>query len=76
MSTKTQNRRQARARPNNLVSVRDAARHTGVPARTIQRWATEGRITAQRDGTKLWRVRVTDVERVAATLKPGRKPGQ
>jgi len=74
--SKTQNRRAQRARPNNLVSVRDAARVTGVPARTIQRWAVEGRITAHRDGPRLWRVSIADVERVNATIKPGRKPGQ
>ena len=73
--SKTQERRAARAQHDGYTTVSEAARTTGVAARTIQRWIAEHRVHAQRHG-KLWRVKLSDVEHVAKTLKPGRKPGQ
>lgn len=62
------------APPAHLITIRRAHQETGVTVRTIQNWASAGRITAQRDGPKLWLVSVEDVLRVAATLKPGKQP--
>jgi len=70
--SKIQARRAARANPDGYTTVSEAARATGVAARTIQRWAMQGRIASHRSG-KLWRVKLHDVQQVAATLKPGRK---
>ena len=74
---KLQNRRQPS--PNDvpregLVPIRQASPLSGVPARTIARWAQQELIEAQKFGPRIWYVNLDDVRRVAATLKPGPKP--
>lgn len=56
-----------------LVPIRTAHAITGIPTRTIQNWAKDGKIRAQRDGPKLWLVSIADIRTVAATIKPGKK---
>ena len=60
--------------PAHLRRISEVAAITGIPRRTLQRWASEGRIEAQRVGAKLWYINLDDVEHVAATLTYGPKP--
>lgn len=46
------------------VSVADAERGTGVPARTVRRWAATGRITVVKRG-KVWLVSLLEVAELA-----------
>ena len=65
----------ARRTPDDLVTTREAHTRTGVPQRTIQRWAQNNLIRSQKRGPKLLYVSVPDILRVAKELKPG-KPGK
>lgn len=70
--------RQARRAPSDLISTREAHIRTGIPQRTLQRWATEeGRIRYERRGKKkkLLYVSLSDILRVAQEIKPGKKAG-
>lgn len=60
--------------PDGMVTVRRAAADTGIAVRTIQTWAKEEQIQAQRHGPRLWYVDLDDCRHLAATLKPGPKP--
>ena len=69
----------ARRASRDFVSTREAHDQTGVPVRTLQRWATkDGRIRFERRGKKkkLLYVSLSDVRRVAKKLKPGKKGGK
>jgi len=69
----------ARRASRDFVSTREAHDQTGVPVRTLQRWATEeGRIRYERRGKKkkLLYVSLSDVRKVAKELKPGKKGGK
>jgi len=69
--------RQRAAAPNGMVTTREASIRTGIPIRTIQRWATEeNKIRWKRRGPKILLVSLEDVKNVAATLKPGKKAGE
>ena len=65
--------RQARRAPSDLVTTREANIRTGIPQRTIQRWAKENRIRSEKRGPKLLYVSVSDILRVAQEIKPGKK---
>ena len=60
--------------PEGLRPIREASPLTGVPPRTIARWAQEGKIRAQKFGPRIWYVSVEDVQHLAETLRPGPKP--
>lgn len=75
MTTLRQRRKHqaAAAIPTRMRSIRDVHTFTGIPIRTLQAWAQKGRVKAVRDGAKLWYVSLSDVQHVAATLRPGPK---
>ncbi len=60
--------------PAHLRRVSDVAALTGIPRRTLQRWASEGRIEAHKHGPRLWYINMDDAQRLAETLTPGPKP--
>jgi len=72
---RTQQIRAARRAPSDLVTTREAHIRTGIPQRTIQRWAQDNRIRNEKRGPKLLYVSVSDILRVAQNLKPGKKAG-
>lgn len=47
----------------NLVSIAEAETATGKPARTLQRWAASGRISARRIGARTWLVDLESIRR-------------
>jgi len=57
-----------------LRPLREVAAITGIPRRTLRRWAGEGRIEAEKRGISQWYISVEDARRVSETLTPGPKP--
>ena len=67
-------RQKAQHPPHQMVTTREASIRTGIPVRTIQRWATkENRVGWKRRGPKILLVSLADVIEIAKTLKPGKK---
>jgi excisionase family DNA binding protein len=62
------------APPQGLVTIHQAAAETGVTKRTLQDWAKDGKIKAQKSGPKIWYVDLSDAREMARTSKPGTKP--
>jgi hypothetical protein len=77
MTSLTHTRRQnnkAAIIPTTLRPIREVAIQTGIPARTLRRWAKEGRIDARRQGPKLWYIDPKQAQALSLTLKPGPTP--
>jgi excisionase family DNA binding protein len=56
-----------------VLSVHPVAVRFGVSDRTVRLWAKKGRLPGFKDGPKIWRFRVTDVETVRARLMNRRR---
>lgn len=61
--------------PEGMVTTRHAALVTGAHQVSIQEWARDKKIRAERYGKKQWRwyVNLKDVKQMARTSKPGRQ---
>jgi excisionase family DNA binding protein len=59
-----------------ILSVHTVAIRFGVSDRTVRLWAEKGRLRGFKDGPKVWRFRVTDVEAVRARLAARRNMGR
>ena len=58
----------------NLRTVTDVHQSTGIPKRTLARWAQEKRITAIKVAPRLWLISQEEAIALQGTLKPGPKP--
>jgi len=56
-----------------ILSVHTVAIRLGVSDRTVRLWAARGRLTAFKDGPKIWRFRESEVEAARARLAPRRR---
>ena len=63
------------APPEGMVTTRQASNETGAGQVSIQEWARDGKVQAQRHGPKKWTwyVDLDDVRRMARESKPGRQ---